>query len=228
MKIVFIGTKGEIEEESVSHRLHTSTAFDNLVIDWGTGHTEQELEAYKPEAVLITHLHLDHYSAEALGKFALETYVPEECLKGELKASSLINVWKGLNERWIAGFKVKPYPVLHSLNAPTVGYLLEKGGKRVFYSPDFLSLRKAFHNEVFKGLDLWVSDGSSVFKPLIRRKDSSIYGHLSMAKTRDLAERYGVKNLIFTHLGKEAVSMGDERLKRLGFNVAKDGQVLQV
>ena len=64
-KLIFLGTKGEIEEETPVHRYHSSMVLETgetkLLIDYGLLR-HRVLEEISPDAVLITHAHPDHYS----------------------------------------------------------------------------------------------------------------------------------------------------------------------
>ena len=64
-KLVFLGTKGEIEESSPKHRYHSSlliiSSETRLLIDYGRLR-KCSLEEIEPNAILITHAHPDHYA----------------------------------------------------------------------------------------------------------------------------------------------------------------------
>ncbi len=63
-KLIFLGTKGEIEEETARHRLHSSLLVESqgtrLLIDYGLLR-RYALEEIAPQDILITHAHPDHY-----------------------------------------------------------------------------------------------------------------------------------------------------------------------
>jgi len=208
MKLVFEGTKGDVEESSPLHRKHSSLLIEykatRLVIDWGENHTVDELERLKPGFILFTHAHRDHYDEEALGRFILSSYVAKEATGGKYQFSSLVNVFEG--RKAFQDLSVEPIPVGHSINAPTVGYLVQ-GDKRLWYCPDFLFLRKELQNKLLN-LDVFIGDGSSIKRSILRRRDSQIFGHASMEVQKSLAERLGAKKIIFTHAGKEVVEAG--------------------
>jgi glyoxylase-like metal-dependent hydrolase (beta-lactamase superfamily II) len=62
--LIFLGTKGEIEESLPRHQYHSSLMMvageAKLLIDYGMLHSYR-LEEIKPDAILITHAHPDHY-----------------------------------------------------------------------------------------------------------------------------------------------------------------------
>lgn len=63
MKLKFLGTKGEIEEKTTRHKLHSSLLLEDkgfrLLIDHGL--KSEKLVSIKPDAILITHAHPDHF-----------------------------------------------------------------------------------------------------------------------------------------------------------------------
>jgi glyoxylase-like metal-dependent hydrolase (beta-lactamase superfamily II) len=57
MNIKILGTRGEIKVSAPYHSRHSGVLIDNtLLLDCG----EPEFLDYKPQAILITHLHPDH------------------------------------------------------------------------------------------------------------------------------------------------------------------------
>ena len=65
MKLVFLGTKGEIEESTPKHKYHSSLLIISkeakLLVDYGMLR-KYSLEKIQPDAILITHAHPDHYN----------------------------------------------------------------------------------------------------------------------------------------------------------------------
>jgi len=66
MKLTFLGTKGEIEEESRTHKNHASLLIESdgfkLLVDFGETYSQKYFEELEPDAVIVTHAHDDHIS----------------------------------------------------------------------------------------------------------------------------------------------------------------------
>ena len=112
----------------------------------------------------------------------------------------------------MGGLKILAYRVIHSLIAPAVGFKI-KANKTIIYNPDLITIKKrAF---VLKGIDLYIGDGSSFKSNLIRRKGNKLFGHTRMITQLNWCRKYNIKKVIFTHFGKEALKIGDKKLKKI-------------
>ncbi len=213
MKLQFLGTKGEIEEEGVGHRFHSSLLITSgrfkLLLDHGL--ESQPLSLIKPDVILITHAHPDHFlwlkkDEEFGGKIYL---TPESAQRAKFKKNFVL--FK--TNRWfkIGPFAIYAYPVGHSLIAPTVGFKIRKG-KILAYNPDVLTLS---NKKVLTGVEVYIGDGSSVKSNLVRRKNGQAFGHTRMSTQVNWCEKARIKKVIFTHLGKEALKIGDQKLSQM-------------
>lgn len=99
-------------------------------------------------------------------------------------------------------------PVVHSLRAPAVGYRIGAGGAWVFYVPDVVAIPA--RPRALAGIALYVGDGASVARPIVRRWGGRRFGHAPIRSQLDWCAREGVRRSIFTHCGSEIVA-GDER-----------------
>jgi hypothetical protein len=63
------------------------------------------------------------------------------------------------------------------------------------------------------GIDLYVGDGATVLRPMIRRRDKGLIGHATVRDQLGWCSAEGVRRALFTHCGSGIVA-GDER--RLG------------
>jgi ribonuclease BN (tRNA processing enzyme) len=230
MKLQFLGTKGEIEEETSRHRLHSSLLITSkrfkLLLDHGL--ENRPLSAIKPNAILITHAHPDHFvwlkkDEDFSGKIYL---TPESAKRAKYKKNFVLIK----TNRWfrVGPFTVFAYPVGHSLIAPAVGFKIKKG-KTLVYNPDILTLPQ---KAVLKGVDVYIGDSSSVKNNLVRRKNGQIFGHTRMSTQVNWCQKAGIKKIIFTHLGKEALKIGDRKLSQmlakedLEVKIAHDGMTI--
>lgn len=96
----------------------------------------------------------------------------------------------------------------HSLRAPAVGYRIEDGARTVFYAPDVVSIRG--RSAALAGIDLYVGDGATLLRPMIRRRGKARIGHATVRDQLGWCGAEGVHRAVFTHCGS-AVVAGDER-----------------
>jgi len=230
MKLKFLGTKGEIEEKTAKHRLHSSLLIIagrfKLLLDHGL--ISLPLSFIKPNAILITHAHPDHFLwLKKDEEYAGKIYLTAESAK---KAKFPKNFVLIKTNHWfkVGPFAIYAYPVGHSLIAPAVGFKIKKE-KTLIYNPDVLTLPK---KAVLSQVDLYIGDGSSIKSNLVRRKDSQIFGHSRMSTQINWCRRAGIKKIIFTHFGKEALKIGDRKLSKMlakediAIKIAYDGMTI--
>lgn len=227
MKLTFLGTKGFIEESSKKHTYHSSLLVEQgkfkLLIDHGL--VSKKLQEIKPDAIIITHGHPDTFKwlkedEEYLGKI----YVTRETkrLSKFDKNFQLLRINKWLT---IGSFEIFPYRVVHSINAPAVGFKI-KGTKTIIYNSDLVVMEG---KAVLRGVELYIGDGSSLRGNLVRRKDNRLFGHARMSTQVNWCKKYNIPKIIFTHLGKEALRIGDTKVEKrlrqpnLELKIAYDG-----
>ncbi len=206
--LIFLGTKGEIEEKSRRHKYHSSILMikDNfrLMIDFGLIHRDN-LQKIKPDAVLITHAHPDHYIWTKKG---YETDIPVYVTK------STINYGKFKPENYkiisenkkikLSPFSILPYKVLHSVRCPAVGFRISFGKNVVIYNPDLVDIIN--RDKILKNARYYIGDGSSINANLVRKRNEKIFGHSRITTQVKWCEKAGIKKIIFTHLGKETIA----------------------
>lgn len=213
MKLTFLGTKGFIEESSKKHKYHSSLLVEHkefkLLIDHGL--LSKKLQEIKPDAIIITHGHPDTFKwlkedEEYLGKI----YVTRETkrLSKFDKNFQLLRL-----NRWfkLGLFEILPYRVVHSLNAPAVGFKI-RGNKTIMYNSDLVVMK---NKTVLRDVDLYIGDGSSVRGNLVRRKGSTLFGHARMSTQVNWCKKYNIPKIIFTHLGKEALRLGEKKVEKI-------------
>ena len=242
MKIEFIGTRAHTDLKSKNHRYNTCILLSYkdtyLLIDCGEG---TPLPDITPTAVLLTHTHEDHVSPSLL-KFVLENEIPlyltRESYNELSKKYDLSDVAVIIDKKKdykIGSLIIRAIPVIHSTRSPAVGYYI-KGDKRVFITPDFLSLTV---KDDLPDIDIWIGDGSSVLKNIVRIVNGRKVGHSSMFNQYKLAREKRASKVIFTHIGTEGIELGDDGIiaklsEALNKDVsdtviiAKDGMVLDL
>jgi len=212
LKLIFLGTKGEIEESNEKHRYNSSLLLvsegDRLLVDYGMLH-RYNLEELVPGAILITHAHPDHYVwLEQDVETDIPVYLTEETLNyGKFKPSNInvIEPDKYYNE---GSFQFTAYRVLHSIRCPAVGYKVKTQNKTLVYNPDLVDIvNKA---EVLADVDYYIGDGSSIKSNLVRRRGDILFGHTRMTTQINWCKKYGIDHIIFTHLGRETIAAEDE------------------
>lgn len=230
-KLVFLGTKGEIEESSGKHQYHSSLLLISegvkLLIDYGVLH-QYCLEEIKPEAILITHAHPDHYVwLEEEVKTEIPVYLTRETLDyGEFRPGNSKIIKPG-EEFTIEPFKCLPYQVIHSIRCPAVGYKIRTTDKTVIYNPDLVDI--VDKEDTLRGVDYYIGDGSSIRANLVRRRGDQIFGHTRITTQINWCHKYGITNIIFTHLGKETMEKEEEfREEHAGVILAYDGMELVI
>ena len=211
-KLIFLGTKGEIEESSEKHHYHSSLLITSngskLLIDYGMLH-KYSLEELSPDAILITHAHPDHYVwLEQDIKTDIPVYLTQETLDyGAFRPANCRLITPGGKTK-IGNFHCFPYRVLHSIRCPTVGFKIETNGKTLVYNPDVVDILGK--EEVLNKVDYYVGDGSAIKANLVRRRGDQLFGHARITTQLNWCHKYGINNIIFTHLGKETIAAEDE------------------
>jgi phosphoribosyl 1,2-cyclic phosphodiesterase len=203
--------------------------------------------------ILITHAHPDHmFGLLEMDLKRRSVYMSGASLASEYfkeKKEDLKELQGPVFHRSgvfvLEGRRCVSVPVLHSLKAPNVALFFEFCGKKICHATDVLSIRKADREKYLKGVDIYIGDGSSLERSLVRfkKKDAQKgkpYGHMSVKGQLRWARDAGVKCCIFTHWGSEAIKMGERELtkrvqeiaKKIGYEgkilIARDGAYLEL
>jgi glyoxylase-like metal-dependent hydrolase (beta-lactamase superfamily II) len=231
MRIKVLGTRGEIDESAPYHARHTGLLFDGaLLVDLG----EPEFLAYRPKAVLLTHLHPDHaYFVRPradLPPDGVPIFGPEPCPQAKIRPFG--------RAATIAGLRVRPVPVHHSLRVRSQAYLVSRAGRTVLCTGDMLWIDKAYH-PLFAGVDLVITEASAMRAGGFVRRDKAtgrVFGHRSVP---DLVRFFApfCRRIVLIHFGswffadaREARRMTQALGRKYGVSVeaAHDGQELVV
>jgi hypothetical protein len=71
------------------------------------------------------------------------------------------------------------------------------------YVPDLVSTQE--RHEVRTGIQLYVGDGSSLIRPMLRRRHGALIGHASVRDQLDWCRDEGVSRAVITHCGSQIV-----------------------
>lgn len=203
MKITFLGTRANIDVRSRAHKRHSSllveTGRGRIMLDCGADWIDG-VHHIAPDAILITHAHPDHAAGLSAGA-PCPVYATGETQR--LLAHYPVKTWRTVTTARasnICGVRVRTFPVVHSLLAPAVAFRVESPGKAVLYCPDVVSILDA--EAALKGVSLYIGDGSSIVRPLVRRRGDALFGHTTIRAQIGWCAKAGVPAAIFTHCGQ--------------------------
>ena len=211
--LTFLGTRGEIGARSRRHCRHSALLVRRgrarLMIDCGADWLNR-LKSVAPTAIVLTHGHADHALGLA-GGAPCPVYATEE-------TSSLIARFPIEDRRVVApqtpftigGVTFEAFPVQHSLRAPAVGYRVSAGRAALFYVPDLAAIED--QREALRGIDLYVGDGATVVRSMVRMRDHALIGHAPISAQLGWCAAEGVARAIFTHCGSGIVKGDTKRI----------------
>lgn len=205
MKLVFLGTRGEIEARTERHDMHSALMVSyrcaRTMVDCGAD-WRGEVWKLKPDAVAVIHAHPDH--ARGLEDGApCPVYATEESWR--LMDDYDVEERRTVEHRKtfeVGRITFEAFPVEHSTRAPAVGYRICAGKVIVFYAPDVVYIHD--QEEALSGARLYIGDGATVTRSMVRKRDDALIGHAPIRTQLTWCQKEGVARAIFTHCGSDA------------------------
>ncbi|RDD63197.1 MBL fold metallo-hydrolase [Ferruginivarius sediminum] len=206
MRLTFLGTRAYIDIAKRGHQRHSAAMLEHrgarVMIDCGEDWRGRVCDL-KPDAIILTHAHPDH-------AFGLKDGAPCPVYATQVTWDYIddfpIAERRTVTERRPVEFRgivFEAFGVEHSTRCPAVGYRITTGGEVLFYVPDV-----AYIHERAAALDdvaLYVGDGATLERPLIRKADDHLVGHAPVRQQLTWCATEGVPSAIFTHCGKDVV-----------------------
>ena len=194
------------------------------------------LRSVSPNAIVLTHAHDDHAAGLAGGAPCPVYATAETWARIARFPIEDRRVVEARVPFAIGGVGFEAFQVEHSLVAPAVGYRVSKDGASLFYVPDLAAICQ--QREALSDVALYVGDGATVVRSMVRRRDHVLIGHASIATQLAWCEQAGVTRAIFTHCGsgivrsdarKIAARIGDlGKVHGVEASVAYDGLTLKL
>ena len=208
MKLTFLGTRGEIDARSSRHRMHASLLVSwrrtHVMIDCGTDWQRRRVKKIAPAAILLTHAHSDHAGGLKNGA-SCPVFATQESWKtlrpGPILERAIVEPRCPFD---ISGIHFEGFPIEHSLRAPAVGYRISTDRAALFYAPDIVRIHD--QQEALARVQLYVGDGASITRPIVRRRGDAFIGHASIRMQLEWCRAEGVPEAVFTHCGTQIVS----------------------
>jgi len=208
-RVKVLGSRGLIDEKDRLIRRHSGLLIDErILVDCG----EKEFLGTKPDVCFLTHAHPDHWFPvkEKVEKVPLSVYCSgrtAQLLNTEIEQ---IRVFKRLSISRIRSpdYTVYTYPVVHSIKAPANGYVLSLGSSKIVIPGDVLSVKERIREKLWTDALVYVGDGSSIERELVRRKEGEIYGHASVMRQLGWCNQGKIEVAVLRHWGSETVKKG--------------------
>ncbi len=223
MELTFLGTRGNTKKRSRRHRRHSALLVQHagarIMIDCGSDWL-RSLARLSPSAIVLTHAHPDHAQGLKHGAPCPVFATAETAASlGAYRIADMRIIHPNEPFR-IGALRIEAFAVAHSILAPAVGYRIAGGRKAFFYVPDVVTIPQ--RKQALKGVSLYVGDGATISRPILRRWRTAAIGHTPIRTQLQWCAAEGVDHAIFTHCGSEIVTGDARRLDRLVESLGED------
>jgi ribonuclease BN (tRNA processing enzyme) len=227
MRLKFLGTRGNIVPTAPGYARHSGILVDaRILLDLG----EAAYLRYRPQHIFISHLHLDHAAflrSEVVTDATI--YLPEPTRK--LPAARVMT-----RPVRTGPYRIVPVPTVHSATVRSVGYVVERGRRRVFYSSDLVSIDRRYRRRLGR-LDLVITEGSYLRSGGLVRTDPASgkpFGHTGIPNLIELFRPYTTR-IVITHFGSwfyNDIAASIRQIASLGRGIrtsaARDGLAISI
>jgi hypothetical protein len=193
VRLRILGSRGNVPASAPRHARHSGILIDGrILLDLG----EASYLGAHPSHILITHLHPDHaVFLEHPIAIRAPVYVPERT-----RAWPDARVLRG--PLTLGPYRIVPVPTVHSARVRSVGYVVEKGGRRFFFSSDLAAIAPRYRGRL-RDLDLVVTDGSFARRGGLVRIDPATGRRFGHAGIPDLVGYFSsfTRRILITHFG---------------------------
>lgn len=225
MRVHILGTRGNVRPSAPRYRRHAGVLIDRrILLDLG----ETSYLRLRPRQIFVSHLHPDHAAFPPnLATYPGAVYVPERtvALRGARVMSRPVRS---------GAVRIIPVPTQHSHLVRSLGFVVEHGRRRLFYSSDLFSISPRYYARLGH-LDVVITDGSFMRRGGLVRVDPRSgrrFGHAGIPDLVDMFSRF-TRRIVFTHFGswfydnvprarRQIASLGDG----VGVIAAHDGMVI--
>ena len=227
MRVHILGTRGNVPRSAARYARHAGILIDRrILLDFG----EASYVRYHPRQIFISHLHADHaIFLQRSVAFDGAIYVPEHTRA--LAAAKVM-----LRPVRAGDYRVVPVPTQHSHKVRSRGFIVEKSGRRLFYSSDLVSIHRRYYPRLGR-LDLVIADGSFMRRGGLVRLDPATgrrFGHAGIPDLVQLFSRF-TRRIVFTHFGSWFYNDVPDALLRIAslgdgvrVSAARDGMLIRV
>ncbi len=194
------------------------------------------IASLRPSAIVLTHAHTDHAGGLANGS-PCPVYATAQTWGriGRYPIDQRRTIRAG-QPFGLGSATWQAFALEHSIRAPAVGYRLSVGSTVLFYAPDVAAILDP--GTALRGVSLYIGDGASIARPLLRRRGKHVIGHASIRMQLEWCKTEGVTRAVFTHCGSQIVGADGRsvaaRIRRVGrehdvvASIAYDGLSLAI
>ena len=235
LTLKFLGT-GRLDIKSDDHKLCSGVLLEHgserILLDCGD--KDFDLSKISPKAILLTHSHPDHTAGflksinERLEDIKdIQIYIPKQSgiifMKGNVEIPT--NKMDSNKDFQVGSFTFNFANVLHASNIETSAIVCKIGGVfKLTYAPDILWYGTRNRELMFKDLDYYIGDGSSLIDN-IKRDDGfgGETGHASIKTQLEWLKNNNFKGTaFFTHFGRELINLDRKTLERQIKEIGKE------